>query len=104
MVMGILVAFVVVGAACANPASAVATVHEVTLTGIVFAPPDLTVDEGDTVRWVWEDGFHNVVSGVNGVHDGAFDSGDPTPVAGTPIPLVSRTAACCKSAASTSGA
>ena len=35
------------------------------------------------MRWIWVSGFHNVESGVNGVHDGSFRSGDPTLVAGT---------------------
>ncbi|MDQ7014372.1 MAG: GC-type dockerin domain-anchored protein [Planctomycetota bacterium] len=38
---------------------------------------DLTIRPGDTVRWVWVSGFHNVVSGPFGGHDGEYRSGDP---------------------------
>jgi plastocyanin len=39
---------------------------------------DLTIKPGDSVRWVWVSGFHNVVSGTGGVPDGRFTSGAPT--------------------------
>lgn len=39
---------------------------------------DLTIRPGDSVRWVWVSGLHNVVSGDPGVPDGRFTSGDPT--------------------------
>ena len=56
-------------------------VTEVRLIGIEFVPPDALLTLGDTVRWVWVDGPHNVESGVivegQGVHDGNFRSGDP---------------------------
>ncbi len=61
---------------------------QVLMTGITFSAPDLTVTVGDTVRWVWIDGFHNVESGVGGTHDGIFRSGDPTAAAGTTFELV----------------
>ena len=46
---------------------------------------DLTIGLGDTVRWEWVSGFHNVVSGFPGeVGEGLlFDSGDPTSGVGT---------------------
>jgi glucose/arabinose dehydrogenase/plastocyanin len=44
----------------------------------VFTPSDITIEVGDTVHWEWAGGFHNVESGVGGVHDGNFRSGDPT--------------------------
>ncbi len=53
------------------------TTHIVNLTGIVFDPPDQTITVGDTIQWVWIDGLHNVESGVGGVPDGNFLSGDP---------------------------
>jgi plastocyanin len=57
------------------------TVHTVELQTLGFVPEDLTIKLGDTVEWVWIDGFHNVESGViqdgMGVHDGNFRSGDP---------------------------
>lgn len=54
------------------------TTHTVQLIGLDFVPPDLTVELGDTVLWDWVSGFHNVESGVGGLHDGNFRSGDPT--------------------------
>lgn len=65
------------------------TTHNVTLTSQnVFDPADITIDVGDTVRWEWGGGFHNVESGdgTNGgaafVHDGLFRSGEPTNTVG----------------------
>ncbi len=53
------------------------TTHVVELMSFTFVPPDIEIEVGDTVRWVWVVGFHNVESGVNGIHDGNFRSGDP---------------------------
>lgn len=54
------------------------TVHEVQVgPGFSFSPAQITVDLGDTVRWVWAGGEHNVVSGAGGDPDGNFDSGLP---------------------------
>ena len=33
---------------------------------LTFAPANLTINVGDTVRWVWGSGGHSVVSGTNG--------------------------------------
>ena len=38
------------------------TLYVVTLTNNVFTPANLTVTVGDTVRWINEQGFHNVVA------------------------------------------
>ncbi len=43
-----------------------------------FSQPTLTIETGDTVRWDWVGGFHNVESGVTGSHDERFRSGNPT--------------------------
>ncbi len=41
-----------------------------------FVPMFVDVHVGDTVTWVWNDGFsHSVVSGIAGTPDGVFDSG-----------------------------
>ncbi len=48
-----------------------------------FSPGIITIEVGDTVRWTWAGGPHNVVSGTPGVPDGAFSSGPPTAVVGT---------------------
>ncbi|MEE9212071.1 MAG: plastocyanin/azurin family copper-binding protein [Phycisphaeraceae bacterium] len=53
----------------------------------VFLPDMLVIDVGDTVRWIWDGGGHNVVSGSPGVPDGAFYSGLPAP-AGTIFEVV----------------
>ena len=46
---------------------------------------DLTILPGDTVRWLWVEGFHNVVSGFPDDPDPGelFFSGPPTGVPGT---------------------
>lgn len=51
--------------------------------GSEFNPPVVTIQTGDSVRWVWAGGLHNVVSGAGHVEDGAFSSGAPTAVTGT---------------------
>ena len=51
--------------------------------GFDFIPSDVVVAMGDTVRWTWEGGIHNVESGIGAVHDGNFRSGEPTSVVGT---------------------
>ena len=53
------------------------TTHVVSASGLAFEPTELEIDVGDTVRWVWGSGLHNVESGVNGIPDGAFASGLP---------------------------
>jgi plastocyanin len=50
------------------------TTHEVSLFGQAFLPDDITIQVGDTVRWNWVAGYHDVVSGVGGVPDGHFGS------------------------------
>ncbi len=61
-----------------------ATTHDVSLSfANLFTPPDVTIAVGDTVRWTWGGGFHNVESGVGGSHDGNFRSGSPTATSGT---------------------
>ncbi len=52
------------------------TTWNVNLGSSSFTPTHLTIDEGDTVHWVWVRGLHNVVSGVGGNHDGNFRSGN----------------------------
>ncbi len=90
MVMRMIVALVVAGAVCAHSpvAEGEVAIHEVSLAGVAFTPADLTVTVGDSVRWVWDDGFHNVESGVSGTHDGVFSSGNPTPVVGTTFEVI----------------
>jgi plastocyanin len=42
-----------------------------------FSPDPVSIQPGDTVKWVWASGSmpHSVTSGTNGVSDGKFDSG-----------------------------
>ena len=54
------------------------TTHFVSVDSNFFDPADLTICVGDTVQWDWVSGFHNVESGVGGVHDGNFLSGPAT--------------------------
>ena len=53
------------------------TTHHVSVDGFLFTPKHVTIDAGDTVRWTWGLGIHDVESGSGGAHDGIFDSGSP---------------------------
>ncbi len=64
------------------------TTHSVSVSGLSFSPQDLKIDLGDTVRWVWGNGLHNVESGVNGIPDGAFTSGVPVAQQGNVFSVV----------------
>jgi plastocyanin len=52
-----------------------ATIHNVVLSGISFTPRNLTIQQGDTVRWTNQGGFHNVAEVST---PPVFRSGDPT--------------------------
>ncbi|TVQ53062.1 MAG: hypothetical protein EA377_08935 [Phycisphaerales bacterium] len=59
------------------------TVHDVQVgPGFSFTPAQITIEAGDTVRWTWAGGEHNVVSGVDGNPDGNFSSGPPVDAPG----------------------
>jgi plastocyanin len=49
---------------------AAAATHVVTQVDMSFSPPDIVINVGDTVQWVWTAGFHTVTNGV--------DLADPT--------------------------
>jgi plastocyanin len=87
----VAVAWYITALASNLPAEA-QTTHTVQLLAIQFSPSDLTVRVGDTVRWEWASGFHNVESGAvtsgSGAHDDRFRSGDPTLAAGTVFDLL----------------
>src|SRR5262249_53787925 len=53
--------------------------------GFTFAPSSLTIQAGDTVRWVWSSGGHSVGSGSNGNADGRFCSPSNTGWANPPL-------------------
>ena len=83
-VQSVVIAVVSALVAMSGPnALAFADLHVVELIGLEFVARDITIRVGDTVRWVWVSGFHNVESGVivdgNGVPDGNFTSGSPVP-------------------------
>jgi plastocyanin len=84
-VIGMFHAAAVLVAASATTSGQV--VYTVDLAGESFVPGQLTIDMGDTVRWEWISGIHNVESGTivefAGVFDGNFRSGDPTGFVGS---------------------
>lgn len=65
-------AAVLIGALFAMPVSA--ALHEVAVEALDFVPSEITVAQGDTVRWVWVTGSHTVTSGVPCTADGLFDA------------------------------
>jgi plastocyanin len=83
----------VTAAAALFAAPAIAqTTWDVSLSGMNFVfdgqnntDISLIINTGDTVRWTWLSGFHNVVSGDPGAPDAGdlFSSGPPTGAAGT---------------------
>jgi len=84
MRVGRICAALLVGAAVAGPA--MGDEYVVTLEGTAFKHNgksnldiDLTIRPGDSVRWVWVSGSHNVVSGTHGDPDEGqlFNSGSP---------------------------
>lgn len=61
------------------------TTHDVIVApagSLTFSPASLTIEVGDTVSWLWENGGHNVGSGLPGAPTPFFLSGPPAP-AGT---------------------
>jgi plastocyanin len=48
---------------------------KVNVEGHDFDPPEVHIKAGQTVRWVWVSGSHNVVSGSSCTADGNFTSG-----------------------------
>jgi len=64
--------------ACLTDAAeeATANVVNVDLNTMAFAPASVRIRAGQTVRWTWRAGLHNVVSGSNCQPDGAFSSGE----------------------------
>ncbi|MEO1366084.1 MAG: hypothetical protein AAFX50_02820 [Acidobacteriota bacterium] len=56
---------------CASAPSLLATEYSVTIDGDSFDPPMITVEIGDTIRWINDGGSNNVTE-----RDGLFRSGD----------------------------
>jgi len=51
-----------------------ATIHTVEALEAVFEPSELNIALGDTIRFVWIEGNHAIVSGTDGIGDGAFET------------------------------
>ncbi|MGQ0723336.1 MAG: cupredoxin domain-containing protein [Candidatus Eiseniibacteriota bacterium] len=51
-----------VALAAVSPAKG--TIHTVTQVGTSFSPASVTVEVGDTVKWNWSVGIHDVLSGT----------------------------------------
>jgi plastocyanin len=51
----------------------------VTISTSDFSPKDLSIKVGQTVRWTFAGGNHNIVSGKDCMPDDAFRSGAPQP-------------------------
>jgi plastocyanin len=51
---------------------AAAEVHVVEVRNDVFAPADVTIAQGDVVRWVWIEGSHTTTSGSDCTPDGLW--------------------------------
>jgi len=54
---------------------------------LVYSPADLTIQVGDTVRWVWGSSGHSVVSGTNGNADNQFCSPSNTGCDNPPLSI-----------------
>ncbi len=89
--IGITAAALLIGLFTTGSSASAAT-YEVTLEGLSFVyngqtdmDIDLTISPGDTVRWVWVSGLHNVASGFPPEPNGGelFFSGEATAVPGT---------------------
>jgi plastocyanin len=66
-------------------APASAAVHDVQQQGLTFDPAQITINQGDVVRWHWNDGIHTVTNGVNpnsvdagALFDAPIDAGHAT--------------------------
>ena len=68
----------IAGLVCTAPAFG--ATHDVIVRNFEFDPPDITVVQGDLVRWTWESGSHTVTSGVPCTADEVFFD-DPMTVA-----------------------
>jgi plastocyanin len=62
----------------AEPTTSGEVTAKVAVNGHTFDPPEVHVKQGETVRWVWVAGSHNVVSGAACTPDGTFTSGSST--------------------------
>ena len=68
----VLCRFLALTTLLAHPAEA--ATHIVSMVNTRFIPANLTINVGDTVTWRCDVGFHDTVSGVNGVANGVWNS------------------------------
>lgn len=61
-----------------------AAVEEIIVRNFQFDPADVIIQQGDTVRWIWESGAHTATNGTDPgavgagtLFDGNLDSGNP---------------------------
>ena len=66
-------------------APALAASFIVAQVGLTFVPDDLTIEQGDTVEWIWSGGSHTVTNGtgpsdpnVGTLFDMSLNSGSPS--------------------------
>jgi plastocyanin len=50
----------------------------IAVNGHTFDPPEVHIKAGESVKWTWVSGSHNVVSGAACTPDGKFTSGSST--------------------------
>jgi plastocyanin len=55
--------------------------------GLKFDPKDVQIAVGDTVQWLWANGGHNVVSGMNGQADNKFCSPNDMNCGAAPVSI-----------------
>ena len=58
--------------AVTSTAPALSATWTVNASGFSFTPANVTVAPGDTIHWVWLDGFHTVTSGSSCAHNTTF--------------------------------
>jgi plastocyanin len=78
LLVGLATAAAVVIPSAAFGGALSASTHTVTLKNIAFHPGTLTINRGDSVRWLWRDGEteHNVTS--HGFHSRTQSTGSYT--------------------------
>lgn len=80
LLIGFALALALGGLSCSSEdptAAADDDVVAVEVTSDVFKPAQVTIKVGQTVRWTWAGGSHNVVSGTSCAPNGHFKSGAP---------------------------
>ncbi|UCG91530.1 MAG: T9SS type A sorting domain-containing protein [candidate division WOR-3 bacterium] len=62
------------------PMPSLAAMIQVDMVNFAFVPDSLTVNQGDTVLWINQSAIvHTTTSGVNGIPDGYWNSGNMSP-------------------------